>query len=87
MRTSPAEKSEALVTLRERIVHDSRVHQLRHTGELSGRWGRFEVIEFNSDFDESASESDTTPKGNRWQGWLRLVNEQGLPEFWFFTGD
>lgn len=82
----PSEISPGVVTLRERVVHESRVHQLIPTGELSGEWGKFEVIEFNTDF-YLARNPETSPTGNKWNGWLRLVNSAGSPEFWFFTRD
>ena len=83
----PAEASEVIATLRERKIHDSRVHQLIPTGDLSGGWGKFDVIEFSSDFYVMSRAPDAVPTGNRWQGWLRLVNDEGVPEFWFFTRD
>ena len=83
----PSAGSRVLVALRERKVHDVRVHQLIPTGEVSGDWGKFDVIEFNSDFYLLARAPDAAPTGNAWQGWLRLVNDAGAPAFWFFTRD
>ena len=83
----PTEDSPVLTTLRERKVHVSRVHQLNPTGAVSGAWGEFDVIEFNTDFYLMARTADTAPTGNRWKGWLRLVNSAGSPELWFFTRD
>ena len=80
----PGEDSPALVTLRAGRVKGSRVHQLIPTGELSGEWGQFEVVEFDGDLPELGPAS---PTGNQWTGWLRVVNAEGAPEFWFFTRD
>jgi hypothetical protein len=84
LREQPREDSPALVTLRARRVNDSRVHQLVPTGELSGEWGQFEVVEFDGDLPELGPAS---PTGNRWTGWLPVVNAEGAPAFWFFTRD
>lgn len=83
----PSESSRILVTLRERHAHDTRVHELIPTGEVSGNWGRFAVTEFSSDFYLLARRPDTAPTGNAWQGWLRLTDEAGAPLFWFYTRD
>ena len=83
----PSDHSPVVVTLRDRKVHDSRVHQLIPTGKLSAEWGEFDVIEFNIDFYVMTRTPDTAPTGNRWKGWLRLVNSAGSPELWFFTRD
>lgn len=83
----PSEASPVLVTLRERKVHNSRVHQLIPTRKWSAQWGEFEVIEFNTDFSLMARTPETAPTGNTWKGWLRLVRSAGTPEFWFFTRD
>jgi hypothetical protein len=83
----PSQDSPVVVTLRERVVHDSRVHELIPTGEVSRGWGKFEVIEFNKDFYIGARHPNASPTGNKWTGWLRLINRAGSPEFWFFTRD
>jgi hypothetical protein len=83
----PSQDSPVIVKLRERVVHDSRVHQLVPTGEVSGGWGKFEVIEFNKDFYIGARHPEASPTGNKWTGWLRLVSSAGAPELWFFTRD
>ena len=84
----PGEVSPALVTLRAPQVNDSRAHQLIPTGELSGEWGQFDVIEFDGDFYAlSRRTREASPTGNRWKGWLRVVNAEGAPAFWFFTRD
>ena len=87
LRYEPSESSEVLASLRDRQVHEVSVHQLVPTGQLSGDWGEFEVIEFTGDFYVSTQTHEASPTGNRWSGWLRLVNGDGLPEFWFFTRD
>lgn len=87
LRSEPSESAEAIVSLRDRQVHETAVHQLIPTGQLSGDWGEFEVVEFTGDFYGLAQTREATPTGNRWTGWLRLVNGEGLPEFWFFTRD
>ena len=83
----PSQDSSVVVTLRERVVQDSRVHQLIPTGEVSGGWGKFAVIEFNKDFYIGARDPEASPTGNKWTGWLRLVSSAGSPELWFFTRD
>ncbi len=80
----PSEESPVLIALRGREDHPSNVHQLIPTGAVSGSWGKFEVVEFGSDFSMVRSE-DANPTGRRWVGWLRLVNAAGAPEFWFYT--
>jgi hypothetical protein len=83
----PTEDSTILLTLRERRVHESRVHQIIPTGELAGAWGKFDVIEFTSDFNVMARTSDSAQTGNRWQGWLHLLTAEAAPRFWFYTRD
>jgi hypothetical protein len=80
----PREDSSALVTLRARRVKGSPVHELIPTGELSGEWGQFEVVEYDGDLPQLGPAS---PTGNQWKGWLRVVNAEGAPAFWFFTRD
>lgn len=87
LRYEPSESSAVMVSLRDRQVHETTVHQLIPTGQLSGDWGEFEVIEFTGEFYVLAQTREAFPTGNRWTGWLRLVNGDGLPEFWFFTRD
>jgi hypothetical protein len=87
LHAQPTEDSSVLVTLRERQVHEVAVHQLIPTGELSGAWGRFDVIEFTGDFNVMARTADSAPTGNKWQGWLRLLTPEGPPRFWFYTRD
>jgi hypothetical protein len=83
----PSESSRILLTLRERQVRETQVHELIPTGEVAGSWGKFVVTEFSSDFYLLARRPDTAPTGNAWQGWLRLTDEKGAPLFWFFTRD
>ena len=83
----PADDSPELVTLRAPRVSDSRVHQLTPTSKLSSAWGEFEVVEFDGDFNALTRTRDASPTGNRWKGWLRVTNEDGAPEFWFYTRD
>jgi hypothetical protein len=83
----PEEESSVLVTLRARQVNDSGVHQLTPTGEVSGEWGQFEVVEFDSDFYPLSATRQASPTGRQWKGWLRVVNAEGAPAFWFFTRD
>ncbi|HEX7237626.1 MAG TPA: hypothetical protein VF405_11735 [Gammaproteobacteria bacterium] len=80
----PREDSPVLATLRARRGSGLRVHQLVPTGELSGEWGQFEVVEFDGDLPELGP---TSPAGNRWTGWLRVVDAEGAPAFWYFTRD
>ena len=87
LRYEPSESSAAMVSLRDRQIHEMAVHQLIPTGQLSGDWGEFEVIEFTGEFYVLAQAREAFPTGNQWKGWLRLVNGDGLPEFWFFTRD
>jgi len=87
LRAQPADNSPVLTVLREREAHDSQVHELIPTGEISGDWGKFDVIEWSSDFYLLSRTEEPTPTGNRWQGWLRLVTAEGEPELWFFTRD
>jgi len=82
----PAEDSPVLVTLRA-TRDGSRVHQLTPTGELSDAWGEFEVVEVDGDPNALTSTRDASPVGDRWKGWLRLVNASGAPEFWYYTRD
>jgi hypothetical protein len=84
---APSADSPVLVTLRERRVAANPVHQLLPIGELAGDWGRFDVIEFNGDFDPMAQDPDAKPTGRRWTGWLRLVDERGARRLWFYTRD
>jgi hypothetical protein len=87
LRYEPSEFSAVIVSLRDRQAHETEVHQLTPTGSLSEDWGEFEVIEFDGDFYALTQMRAVYPTGNRWKGWLRLVNSKGLPEFWFFTRD
>jgi hypothetical protein len=87
LRSEPSESSEVLVSLRDRQVHEADVHRLIPTGQLSGDWGEFDVVEFTSDFYVLAQTREAFETGNRWRGWLRLINGDGLPAFWFFTRD
>ena len=45
---------------------------------------RYGVVEFDGDLPELGPAS---PTGNQWKGWLRVVNAEGAPAFWFFTRD
>lgn len=87
LHSEPSESSPVLVSLRERRVHESRVHQLVPTGAVSGVWGEFEVIEFDGEFVAMARTREPIETGNRWKGWLRLVDGLGAPLFWYFTRD
>jgi hypothetical protein len=87
LRYEPSQSAAVIISLRDRQVHETVVHQLLPTGQLSGGWGEFEVIEFTGDFYGLTQTREAFPTGNRWTGWLRLVNGEGLPEFWFFTRD
>jgi len=83
----PSEDSIVLATLRDRQVHETQVHQLIPTGESSGDWGEFEVIEFDGEWLALARTREPSRTGFEWKGWLRLVNSAGAPEFWYFTRD
>jgi hypothetical protein len=87
LHAQPSEDSTVQTVLREARAHDSRVHEIVPTGEISGAWGEFDVIEWSSDFDIMSRSEEPTQTGNRWQGWLRLVNAEGEPELWFATRD
>jgi hypothetical protein len=82
----PREGSPALVALRA-MRNESLRHQLTPTGELSGTWGEFEVVELDGDLNPLTGVRDASPTGNRWKGWLRVVSPDGAPEFWFYTRD
>lgn len=83
----PSPNSIVLTNLRDRQNHDSRVHELIPTGEVSGTWGQFDVVEWSGDFNVMTRTESPTPTGQRWQGWLSLLDEQGQPAFWFYTRD
>jgi hypothetical protein len=81
----PDDTSPVAVKLREPQAHPAPVHQLIASGEISGEWGKFDVVEFNGDFSPMA-EAQATPTGRKWTGWLRLSGPQGR-SFWFYTRD
>lgn len=87
LHVQPSEDSTVQTVLRERRAHDSRVHEIIPTGEISGAWARFDVVEWSSDFYILSRTVEPTRTGNRWQGWLRLVTADDEPELWFFTRD
>lgn len=83
----PSENSPVLVRLRDPGVRDSPVHQILPTGSISGAWGEFEVTEYDGDFNIMSRTRDPVPTGNRWKGWIRLVDGSGQPTFWFYARD
>ena len=87
LRYEPSESSAVIISLRDRQLRETEVHQLVPTGQLSGVWGEFEVIEYTGEFYALAQTREAFATGNRGNGWLRLVNGDGLPEFWSFTRD
>lgn len=87
LRKEPSENSPALVTIRYEAGSETRAHEVVPTGQISGQWGQFEVIEYDGDFHGMSRSREPSRTGNVWKGWLRLIDNSGQPLFWFYTRD
>jgi hypothetical protein len=87
LRAEPSDESPALVTIRYEAGSESSVHEVLPTGQVSGQWGEFEVVEYDGDFHGMTRAREPAKTGNEWKGWLRLVDDSGQPMFWFYTRD
>lgn len=53
------------------------------TGKTEGNWAEVEVVEYTNSYCE-VSEVDENVV-NRWTGWIKILDDKGHPNIWFYT--
>lgn len=87
VRAEPTVDAPVLVTLRDRDAHKETVHEIIPTGSVSGEWGQFDVVEYDGDFSIMTREREPTLTGNKWTGWVHLIDKHDQPSIWYYTRD
>jgi hypothetical protein len=74
LRAGPGTQYDRLVTLK------GDRYSIELTGQTDERWAEVEVIENTAHPCEGGS-----PTGRKWTGWLKLIDDKGFPNIWYYT--
>lgn len=75
LRSQPNASSEKLQPLR------GDAFDIRLTGTHKGLWAEVKVVEFTEHECVGG-----TPTGRQWTGWLKLLDDAGFPNIWYYPG-
>lgn len=75
LREKPESKSPGVILLRDES------YEINLTGKTAGLWGEAKVNWPRPGADESI------PPKRRYQGWIKLLDDKGFPNIWYYTRD
>ncbi|MDX2249743.1 MAG: SH3 domain-containing protein [Bacteroidia bacterium] len=75
LRKSPSTSGEKITSIKGDL------YMVKFTGKREGLWAEVEVTLY----DIHPCEGDAQEQ-NKWSGWIKLMDDKGFPNIWFYTG-